>query len=183
MRRVQRPTAELPVLHLETEIPSPKNWRIAIGGLVEAPLAFSLHALEDLAVEERVWDLHCVWGWSRPACRWGGVPFAWLLDRTRPKPAAGFALVSAACGRYASCLTLDEARSSFVALRLEGEPLSPEHGGPIRFVPPPDKWGFKSVKWATDVTLLQTFTPGMWETLVGNPHGTVPAEMLDLRFE
>jgi hypothetical protein len=34
-----------------------------------------------------------------------------------------------------------------------------------------------------EVALLEWFTPGFWETLVGNPHGDVPTEMLDLRFE
>lgn len=184
VRRVQRPTTDaLPALHLEASIPQPKEWRLSMEGLVGAQLSFPLHELQDLASEERVWDLHCVWGWSKQGCRWRGVPVSYLLDAVIPKPNAAYALVSAIEGRYASCLSMEEARESLIALWLDDEPLPPENGGPMRLVAPQNKWAYKGVKWVGSIMLLQSFTPGFWETLVGNPHGDIPPEMLDLRFE
>lgn len=181
IRRVQRPTQTLPVLHLEPAIPAVTT--VAIEGLVERPVTLTLDELRSMPHEERTWDLHCVWGWSRPACRWRGVPAAALLERAGPAADAAFALVSAAGRRYASCLAMEDVAESLVALELDGAPLAPEHGGPVRFVPPPHKWGYKGVKWVAEIRLVAVFTPGLWETLVGNPRGDVPAEMRDLREE
>ena len=63
--------------------------------------------------------------------------------------------------------------------RLDGADLTAEHGGPLRLVPPPTKWGYKGVKWVSRLTLIEEFTPGFWETLVGDPHGDIPQDVLD----
>lgn len=180
---MQRPVSELPVLHLEAEIPAPKRWSVVVEGLVEVQLAFPLEEIRAMPVEERVWDLHCVWGWTRPACRWEGIPAGRLIDAARPRPQAAYAVVRAVEGPYASCLTLEEARASLLAWRLDAEELTPEHGGPLRLLPPPTKWGYKGVKWVGGITLTQAFIPGFWEELVGDTRGDIPPEMLDLRFE
>jgi DMSO/TMAO reductase YedYZ molybdopterin-dependent catalytic subunit len=181
--RVQRPTSDLPVVHLEDLIPSPSNWLFSIEGLVASPKAWTLDALRALPVEVRTWDLHCVWGWTRPSCRWEGVSVAHLLRLARPLPSATFAMARQIEGPYASCFSMQEASDSMLAWRLDGEEIPPEHGGPLRFVPPPNKWGYKSVKWVGRLTLLETFIPGFWEEMVGNPRGDIPPEKLDLRFE
>lgn len=181
VRRVQRPTSALPVVHLEAAIPQSSD--LAVDGLVHEPLALSLDVLRAMPHETRVWDLHCVWGWTRPACAWRGVPMAAILEAAAPQTAAAFALVSAAGRRYASCLTLEELRDGLVALELDGRPLPPEHGGPMRFVPPPHKWGYKGVKWVSEISLVATFTPGLWETMVGDPIGDIPPDRRDLRYE
>ncbi|MGH2768121.1 MAG: molybdopterin-dependent oxidoreductase [Actinomycetota bacterium] len=182
-RRVQRPTDQLPVLHLEAEIPAPKHWFVEISGLVEVSSVWGLDEIRSLEAERRVWDLHCVWGWCRPACLWEGVPAARLIDVARPRAEARFAVASAIEGPYASCLTLQEARESLLAWRMDGQELSPDHGGPLRLVPPPTKWGYKGIKWIGSITLTDHFSPGFWEELVGNVHGDIPPEMLELQFE
>lgn len=156
---------------------------VGVEGLVEIPRGFPLDEIRAMPAEERIWDLHCVWGWTRPGCRWMGVPAARLIDAARPRARAAHAVVRAIEGPYASCLTLEEARASLLAWRLDGEEISPEHGGPLRLVPPPTKWGYKGVKWVGGFTLTEHFIPGFWEELVGNPHGDIAPEMLDLRFE
>jgi DMSO/TMAO reductase YedYZ molybdopterin-dependent catalytic subunit len=183
VRRVQRPLDDLPILHLEVEVPSRMDLAVAVDGLVETPATFPLEMIRSMPSIERVWDLHCVWGWSRAGCRWEGIPASTLLDASGPLPRARHVVARAIDGPYASCFTLEEARAGLLAWRLDGEELTPEHGGPLRLVAPPSKWGYKSVKWLGGFTLVEEFTPGFWEELVGNARGDVPAEMLDLAHE
>jgi DMSO/TMAO reductase YedYZ molybdopterin-dependent catalytic subunit len=182
-RQVQRPTGELPVLHLEPEIPTPAQWRLRVDGLVRQEKTWPAAEVRSMPLEERVWDFHCVWGWVRPECRWEGASASKLIDMAQPLPDARFALVGCIQGAYASCLTLEEARAGLLAWRLDGEELSSEHGGPLRFVPPPNKWGYKGIKWVGWITLLDSFQPGFWEELVGNPRGDIPSDLLDLQYE
>jgi len=180
VKREQRPTATLPVLHLEASIPRPSRWDLTIDGLVSHPVSFTLDDLLAAAQGERTWDLHCVWGWSRPSCRWRGVAVETVLARARPLPEGRYGVVLASGDGYASCLSLDELRSSLIAFELDGRPLARAHGGPMRLVPPPAKWAYKGVKWVTRIAVVERFTPGPWETLVGNPRGDVPPDLMDL---
>lgn len=175
--RVQRPTNDFPVLHLETAVPSPP-WNVIVDGAVTDPTTWSLDAVHAMVSERRVWDLNCVWGWTRLACVWEGIPVGRLIEAARPLPGARFVLATAAGGAYGSCFTLARARRSLLAWRLDGAELSPEHGGPLRLVPPPTKWAFKGVKWISRLTLLEEFQPGFWEGIIGDPHGDIPWEVL-----
>ena len=176
--RVQRRTQDLPVLHLEPEIPSEPT-SLIVDGLVAEPSTWSLQEIRAMVPESRVWDLNCVWGWTRQGCRWEGVPGARLIDAAGPLPEANYVLASAAGDDYASCLSIEKARRSLLAWRLDGSELTREHGWPLRLVPPPTKWAYKGVKWVTRLTLLDGFTPGFWEGLVGDPHGDIPPEITD----
>lgn len=183
VRRVQRPTNAFPIVHLEASIPDPRSYVVAVSGLAQTPVSMELEELRSLPRHERVWDLHCVWGWTRPALRWEGIPAARLIDAARPLPQATHVMAKQIEGPYASCLTIEEARASLLAWRVDGEDLDPEHGGPLRLVTPPSKWGYKSVKWVGRLVLLSHFVAGFWEAMVGNPRGDIPPEMMDLRFE
>lgn len=177
--RVQRRTEHLPVLHLEPEVPASADWVISVDGLVADAASWSITEITGMVREERVWDLHCVWGWTRQNCRWEGIPAARLIDAARPLPEASHVLTRAMGDDYAACLTLERARRSLLAWRLDGADLTPEHGWPLRLVPPPTKWAYKGVKWVTHLTLLSGFRPGFWEELVGDPHGDIPPDILD----
>jgi DMSO/TMAO reductase YedYZ molybdopterin-dependent catalytic subunit len=176
--RVQRRTDDLPILHLEPEIPAGR-WELVVDGAVAEPASWSLDAIRAMASERRVWDLHCVWGWTRMGLVWEGVPAARVIDFAHPLPEARFVMVTAAGNGYTSCFPLNRARRSLLAWRLDGADLTPEHGGPLRLVPPPTKWGYKGVKWVSRLTLIEEFTPGFWEGLVGDPHGDILADVLD----
>lgn len=181
--KVQRETSEFPIVHLESEVPSIPGWFIRVDGLVETPSSWSLEELRLIQYEERVWDLNCVWGWTRPACRWGGISAAHLFDSARPLPGAAYVIVRAIQGPYASCFSLEEARRGFLAWRLDGEELGAERGGPLRFLPPPGKWAYKGVKWVGGMSAVEEFEPGFWEALVGDPRGDIPAERFGVRLE
>jgi DMSO/TMAO reductase YedYZ molybdopterin-dependent catalytic subunit len=166
------------VLHIEPGIPA-AGWSLVVDGLVAARAEWSLASLQAMASEKRVWDLHCVWGWTRLACEWEGVPAGRLIDAARPLSEGRYVVASSVGNAYASCLTLNRARRCLLAWRLDGADLTPEHGWPLRLVPPPTKWGYKGVKWVSRLTLIEEFTPGLWESLVGDPHGDIPQEVLD----
>ena len=176
--RVQRPTQGLPVLHLETEIPT-APWDVVVDGLVTSPTAWSLDTVASMASERRIWDLNCVWGWSKLQCVWDGVPAGRLIDAAQPLPEARFVMASSVGGGYTSCFSLTRARRSLLAWSLDDAELTPEHGGPLRLVAPPTKWAYKGVKWISRLTLIESFTPGFWEELVGDPHGDIPPKVLD----
>jgi DMSO/TMAO reductase YedYZ molybdopterin-dependent catalytic subunit len=175
--RVQRRTDGHPVLHLEPGVPI-AEWTLVVDGLVATPSEWSLASVRSMIPERRVWDLHCVWGWTRPAWAWEGVPAGRLIDAARPLPEARYVMATSVGNGYTSCFELHRARRSLLAWRLDGAELTPEHGWPLRLVPPPTKWGYKGVKWVSRLTLLHEFTPGFWESLVGDPRGDIPDGVL-----
>lgn len=176
--RVQRLVDDLPPVHLEAEVPPPDpGWTLAVTGLVRRPLRLDLAELRALA-EEIVTDHHCVWGWSRRACRWTGVAVGRLLDLAGPLPAARTVTARCRVGPYASCLWLEDARDAVVAWALDGAPLPPENGGPLRLQNPSRLWGYKGVKWVGELAVGDAFVPGFWEAKTADPEGRVPAEVL-----
>ena len=95
--------------------------------------------------------------------RFEGVPLKPLLDRARLKPEAGFVLVHAD-PEYTTNLPLPDllASGNLLALRHNGEPLMPEHGGPVRLLVP-HLYFWKSAKWVTGFEFLKDDEPGFWE--------------------
>ncbi len=180
--RVQRIVdQDLPILHLEPEMPV-GSWSVQIGGLVERPAELSMEEIHALGPITRAIDLHCVWGWSRPDCRWEGVHLNALTRDVGPLPEAEYVLVTARSSPYASCLTLAEVRDGIFAWRVDGHDLKPERGWPLRFVSPAYKWAYKSVKWVERIDFLDEFRAGFWEERVGDPKGNVPWDVLE-RFQ
>lgn len=170
---MQRVPEVWPILHLEA---APPSWRdLTVDGLVTRRLRLDLDALAAIGVEHRRLAVHCVWGWSRTDPTWTGVPLGRVLERC--EPASSFVTVRAASGVYSSCLPLVDAADGFLAWARDGERLPPEAGGPLRFLPPPGYWGYKGVKWAARVTVVDRFVPGTWETKVSDPEGRIPPDV------
>lgn len=128
------------------------SWRLRVEGLVARPMALSYPEVLALLREEHTGPFECVEGWRVPENRWEGVPVCALLDRAEPLPEARFATFHA--GVFAMSLPLGEARSPGIILahRLNGAPLAPEHGAPLRLVAP-GRECFYSVKWVQRVEL------------------------------
>lgn len=180
---LQRPVEDMPVLHLEStapEVPA-ESWALTLDGCVREPRVLALEELTALPTVAVSWDFHCVWGWVRRRCRWEGV------EADAVAACAGlttdYVMVSAHGGAYASALTYEEFAAGLFATHLDGQPLTADHGGPLRYVPPPGKWQYKGVKWAARVTATPGFTPGFWEQVVGDPVGDIPPQSKDLRYE
>ena len=139
------------------------QWRFRVFGLVEDEVSFEWDqflALGQVTVDA---EFHCVTQWSRLENTWEGVPFRDLMRVVKPLPEARF--VMAHCyGDYTTNLSLDVLDDDDVmfAHRHDGEPLSPDHGGPMRLVVP-KRYGWKSAKWVNGLEFIEEDAPGFWE--------------------
>jgi len=165
-------TLKWPVLH---EGPVPRvdlrTWDFRIDGLVETPLRLTWEEFNKLPQTEVHCDIHCVTRWSRFDNRFEGVLFTEVMKLVRPKPEAHFAMLKGENG-YTTNLPLSDltAPATIFAMKHDGEPLTAEHGYPLRLVVP-QLYFWKSVKWARGFTLLARDEPGFWEQNGYNMHG------------
>jgi DMSO/TMAO reductase YedYZ molybdopterin-dependent catalytic subunit len=170
-------TRKWPVLHFGT-VPEVDvaTWRFEVKGAVEQPYSLDWQELHALPRQETACDIHCVTRWSRYDNVFGGVPVAPLLARARPLPHARFALVHAEHGFSTNLPSADLDRpANLLALSHNGEPLVPEHGGPVRLVVP-HLYFWKSAKWVRGFELLAEDYPGFWEQNGYHPRGNPWAE-------
>jgi hypothetical protein len=146
-----------------------KPWKVDVRGLVELPQQFSLEDLAALPRVEQVVDIHCVTRWSKPGVRFGGVLLEDLLALVRRQPSARFvSFVSCSERNHSTSLVLDEALSlgTLLALECDGQPLTVEHGGPVRVITP-GRYFYKSLKWLIEIELLADDRLGYWEATAG----------------
>ncbi len=175
-QRVQRVPDSWPVVHLEA---SPPQWSsLEVTGHVLHPLVLSLDDLVAIGGRRHTVSLHCVWGWSKPGVEWDGVSMAAVLDLAGVH--GSHVTVVAASDVYSACLAVDDAARGVLAWARDGEPMSVETGGPLRFVGPDSHWGYKGVKWASRVVVGDRFVPGFWESRIGDPAGRIPTEEVEL---
>src|SRR5919204_4008835 len=157
-------TLKWPVLHYGS-IPKfdPATWDFCISGLVEAPVQLKWEQFNTLPKREITSDFHCVTRWSRFENHWHGIPFRAVLELVKLKPRAGFVLVHAEQGYTANVPLPDLDRPNVLfATHHDGQPLTPEHGYPVRLIVP-HLYGWKSVKWVRGIEFLDQDTPGFWE--------------------
>jgi DMSO/TMAO reductase YedYZ molybdopterin-dependent catalytic subunit len=160
----QVPTAKWPVLHY-SDIPrvDTATWTFRLWGEVERPLTLSWKDLGALPTLDVKCDIHCVTKWSRYDNLFTGVPVQVLFEKAGVKPTASHALIHADPD-YTTNLPLDDLNrpENLLATHHDGEPLSPEHGGPIRLLVP-HLYLWKSAKWVTGIELMDGDEPGFWE--------------------
>jgi hypothetical protein len=154
-------TRRFPVVGERAPSPQVATWSLTIGGLVANPGSVS-HA-EYLALDHReiTFDIHCVTSWTRRDSTFTGVPLSELVE---PLPDARFVSFRSYSERdHHTSLPVEYAMAhSWVVHRFESEPLTPEHGGPVRVVTP-GKYFYKSIKWLREVELLAEDWLGWWE--------------------
>lgn len=162
----QAATEKFPVVGEAAPAPGleARDWRLTVDGLVARPLTLSLDEILRLARRERVADLHCVTGWSRRAVRLRGLPLAELLERAEVQAAARYVRFVAHSARaHDTSLPLELALSdTWLVHALDGAPLAPEHGAPLRTVTP-GRYFYKSLKWLVRIELLAEDRLGYWE--------------------
>ncbi len=157
-------TLKWPVLHYGS-VPrfDPEVWDFQVYGSVASPLKFSWKEFNGLPKTQTTSDFHCVTRWSRFDNRWDGVPMRELLRRVMPKPEAAFVLVHAEQGYTANMPLPDLDRDEvLLATHHDGEPLSGDHGYPLRLIVP-HLYAWKSVKWVRSLEFLDHNAAGFWE--------------------
>jgi DMSO/TMAO reductase YedYZ molybdopterin-dependent catalytic subunit len=168
------------LIHYDIPAVDPATFALSVGGLVANPLTLPLDGLRSRDAVDREVTLECagngraLLGEPRPVSQpwlaeavgtaaWRGVPLASLLEEAQPLGDAVEVVFSGldegveAEERqiYERSLTLDEARSgdALLAYEMNGQPLTPQHGFPLRLVVP-GWYGMASVKWLTRLTLV-----------------------------
>ena len=152
-------------------------WSISIEGSVTKPLTLDMDALIKLMpIEERVYRLRCVEGWSM-VIPWVGIPLNSLLKKVSPTGNAKYVEFvslkrpSEMIGQkddildwpYTEALRLDEAMHplTILAVGLYGKVLPKQNGAPIRLVVP-WKYGFKSIKAITKIKFVEKMPITSW---------------------
>jgi DMSO/TMAO reductase YedYZ molybdopterin-dependent catalytic subunit len=158
--------SKLPVLHYG-RVPAfnPQTWNLSVCGATRCGREYSWSWAEVSALPrcEVVADLHCVTRFTIPGNRWAGVAAAELLRRVPPADAVTHVMVWADYGYSANVRIADfAAETTLLATHLDGVPLAPEHGYPMRLVVPA-LYAWKSVKWLRAIEYLTQDRRGFWE--------------------
>jgi DMSO/TMAO reductase YedYZ molybdopterin-dependent catalytic subunit len=144
--------------------PDRDQWRLAIGGLVDAPAALSL---ADIWREFPYYELNkrmvCVEGWSSRA-NWGGFIYNDLAALVRPNPAATHVRFDCVDGYGESAgITELQRNGALFTTHMNGTYLPAKHGAPLRMILP---WlyGYKGAKVIARLTFTDSEERGFWPT-------------------
>lgn len=140
------------------------TYALKVSGLVDKPATYRLADLEALHQTAFTDDFHCVTGWHVPDVPWSGVRVSDLLDEAAPTADAVGVRFHSFDGTYSVNMTLEQARADdvIVALSMYGDPVTHDHGGPVRIYSG-SMYGYKSTKWLSGIEVVPTNDPGYWE--------------------
>ncbi|MCK1401070.1 sulfite oxidase-like oxidoreductase [Bradyrhizobium sp. 4] len=160
----QHLTKDWPVLDLGIVPPvSRERWRLDVYGAIETPVFWTFAEFAAQKQARFTSDIHCVTTWSRYDNEWEGLATRELLAACQPREDARIVVLHSHDG-YTTNLALDDfaAEDALLAHSWSGEPLSAEHGGPVRLVVP-HLYFWKSAKWVQSIEFLTEDAPGFWE--------------------
>ena len=142
---------------------SRERWQLAVTGAVRRTLRWNWETFAARATTQAVSDMHCVTTWSRYDNHWIGLPVSELLDEVQPRDEATHVLLHSYDG-YITNLPLADfaAPGALLVHSWEGQPLTAEHGGPVRAMIP-HLYLWKSAKWLRRIDFRVGDTPGFWE--------------------
>jgi sulfane dehydrogenase subunit SoxC len=166
------------LIHYDIPAVDPDAFRLEITGAVDNPLTLSLDEIRARARIAQPITFECAGNgralleprplsqpWLTEAvgtAEWAGTPLAPLLDEAAPSDSAIELLFSAADRgveggvpqAYERAIAVDAARDGLLAYEMNGAPLPPQHGFPLRLVVP-GWYGMQNVKWLTRITVLE----------------------------
>ncbi|MCE5176642.1 MAG: sulfite oxidase-like oxidoreductase [Caldisericales bacterium] len=168
----QSETTSFPVLHYG-QMPTVdiEKWRFSIFGLVEEGKSFSYEEFSGLPMTEVRCDIHCVTGWSRLDNVFEGVSALVIRDLVKIRPEAKFVMIHGHNDFTTNIPLHDFFQDDVVfALKFNGEPISLDHGFPVRLVVP-RLYFWKSAKWVTGLEFIPRNKLGFWESYGYHEHG------------
>ncbi|MDA9442462.1 molybdopterin-binding protein [Bradyrhizobium sp. CCBAU 51745] len=160
----QHLTKDWPVLDLGVVPPvSRERWRLDVYGAIDNPIFWTFADFAAQKQEQFTSDIHCVTTWSRYDNQWEGLATRELLAVCQPREDARFVVLHSYDG-YTTNLALEDfaAEDALLAHSWSGQPLSEEHGGPVRLVVP-HLYFWKSAKWLQAIEFVTEDAPGFWE--------------------
>jgi DMSO/TMAO reductase YedYZ molybdopterin-dependent catalytic subunit len=145
-------------------VANPATYRLSVTGLVKTEQHYSLTDLAALPQTDIVADFQCVTGWRVLGVPWSGVRLSTILAAAGVTAEAKALRFVSFDGVYTESLTLDQARDPdmIVALRMLNAPVTHDHGGPVRLYAAP-MYGYKSIKWLSEIQVVDRVEPGYWE--------------------
>lgn len=168
-------TQKFPVLHYG---PVPKTnlaaWDFRVFGLVEEEVIWNWEEFNKLPRTKVIMDIHCVTRWSKVDTVWEGVSVATLVKEgyIKPKPEARF-VVQHCEQNYTTNTPIELVMQPnfLLATHYNGQPLTPEHGYPLRAVvgsfadrsETSTAYFWKGGKWLRGLEFLAEDKPGFWE--------------------
>ena len=164
----------------------PRPWTITVEGLVKEPKIYDLEQIiNKITIEDRVYRLRCVEGWSM-VIPWQGFSLSNLINIVEPLSSAKFVQfvtifrpeeMPAQKTRllpwpYIEALRMDEAMHPLTILStgLYGHNLPNQNGAPIRLVIP-WKYGFKSIKSITKISFIEKRPVSTWQSIAPHEYG------------
>lgn len=168
-------TQKFPVLHYGPTPPfDPATWDLRVWGEVEEERCWSWMQFNQLPRTRVRMDIHCVTRWSKFDTEWEGVSVRTLVEQglIRLKPTATHVLQHAEYGFTVNLpLEVVLAENFLLATHFDGQPLTPDHGYPLRGVvgyirerrdlTTPYLW--KGAKWLRGLEFMPYDRPGFWE--------------------
>lgn len=168
-------TEKFPVLHYGP-VPEfdPETWDLRVFGEVEQEVRWSWQEFQDLPRTEVTMDVHCVTRWSKFGTTWEGVSLRTLIEAGFIQPKASASHLMQHCEyNFTVNLPLEVALADnfLLATHFNGEPLTPDHGYPLRGVvgqidgrddiKTPYFW--KGGKWLRGLEFMAQDRLGFWE--------------------
>jgi DMSO/TMAO reductase YedYZ molybdopterin-dependent catalytic subunit len=146
-----------------------ERWDLVVNGEIDQPRRWTWEQFRALPREPVTVDIHCVTSWSKFDTSWEGVSVDTLLDGVGT---AAEHILAFCDGGYTTNLPLEDVTGgrAWVVDTYDGEPLVPEHGGPVRLLVP-HLYFWKSAKWLRGITLTAENEPGFWETFGYHDYG------------
>jgi len=168
-------TLKFPVLHYG-DVPTfhPVTWDFRVWGEVERPVFWAWHEFVQLPRVQVQMDIHCVTRWSKSDTLWEGISVRSLVEAglINPLSSATHVMQHAENGFTVNLpLELVLQENFLLATHFNGEPLTPEHGYPLRGVvgaipgrtdlSSPYLW--KGAKWLRGLEFMNRDRKGFWE--------------------
>lgn len=169
-------TQKFPVLHYGPTMhyKDLNNWDLKVFGLVEEEKSWNWEEFNQLPRTKVVMDIHCVTRWSKFDTEWEGISLKTLIDEgfITPLPTANYVIQHCEYN-YTTNTSLDFLLQPNVLLatHFNGEPLTPDHGYPLRIVvgtfadrsEAESKYFWKGGKWLRALEFRADDQRGFWE--------------------
>ena len=171
----QSVTLKFPVLHYGP-VPGfdPAAWDFRVWGELKQEQRWSWEAFQALPRTQVRMDIHCVTRWSKFDTLWEGVSIKTLVDEglIKVKPQATHVMQHCEYGYTTNIpLKVALAENFLMATHFNGEPLTPEHGYPLRGVVGAipgrselkELYLWKGGKWLRGLEFMDADRLGFWE--------------------
>ena len=147
-----------PTPHISTD-----KWRFALKNGPRPIASWNWAEFNALPQTKMTRDIHCVTTWSKFNTAWEGVLIDDIFAAAGIEPPTKFMLAHSYDGYSTNVPVADlVGGKAMVALRYEGRPIPPDHGGPARLLVP-HLYFWKSAKWISGLQFTERDEPGFWE--------------------